>query len=344
MRYEKEQCAHCGEDFRPDTDDIVVCPACGAPLHRACWNARGDCPFAAEHGEFVWEPSAPPEPGLPPFDPKTDLGVICPTCGENCRPGANHCHGCGADFADVDLERMTEQDRRLAQAWEDRPRLEFMVNNRRLRAEDAIDGVAVEEAAVYMRGSQRTLSRYLSRFERDRPLGWNWAAFLLGPFWFLYRKLYKPGLILAAALLVISAFTINMQQAFVTDCEEIYLPALERAAKNADISPEERGTLLSASRRVYHAHRAFLGLYFGSLALSSLFSALFADRLLRRKVWRGVAEAHDEVAGEGTQQKLMRQRILLRRGGFSFFAPMVYVWAGIILPGMLNDLVHMLIR
>ena len=38
-----------------DDEDIVVCPECGAPYHRECWNSVGTCIHSAEHGSYEWK-------------------------------------------------------------------------------------------------------------------------------------------------------------------------------------------------------------------------------------------------------------------------------------------------
>ena len=51
-------CSVCGKTLT-DTDDIVVCPDCGAPYHRACYEKQGACVYAARHGTgFEWMPPA----------------------------------------------------------------------------------------------------------------------------------------------------------------------------------------------------------------------------------------------------------------------------------------------
>ena len=37
-----EKCFVCGQVFT-DNDDVVVCPDCGTPYHRACWQKNGAC-------------------------------------------------------------------------------------------------------------------------------------------------------------------------------------------------------------------------------------------------------------------------------------------------------------
>ena len=43
-------CVACGKKFTPE-DDIVVCPECGAPYHRACYKELGHCVHADRHAE-----------------------------------------------------------------------------------------------------------------------------------------------------------------------------------------------------------------------------------------------------------------------------------------------------
>lgn len=55
--YTGSRCPACNKKFT-DEDDIVVCPICGAPHHRECYNERGECVFEEEHftGK-TWIPS-----------------------------------------------------------------------------------------------------------------------------------------------------------------------------------------------------------------------------------------------------------------------------------------------
>ena len=49
------QCPYCLKPFQ-DGDDVVVCPECGTPAHRACWKQNGHCLYENKHASgFVWE-------------------------------------------------------------------------------------------------------------------------------------------------------------------------------------------------------------------------------------------------------------------------------------------------
>lgn len=53
-QFKNEKCAACGMKFFED-EDIVVCPECGTPYHKECWNRVGTCVHSAEHGNFEWK-------------------------------------------------------------------------------------------------------------------------------------------------------------------------------------------------------------------------------------------------------------------------------------------------
>ena len=41
-KYTGYTCMACQQKFQ-DGDDVVVCPECGTPYHRACWVKNGQC-------------------------------------------------------------------------------------------------------------------------------------------------------------------------------------------------------------------------------------------------------------------------------------------------------------
>ncbi len=56
MRFENQICPVCNEKFK-ESHEIVVCPECGTPHHRDCYNSLGECKNASLHKEgFSFEP------------------------------------------------------------------------------------------------------------------------------------------------------------------------------------------------------------------------------------------------------------------------------------------------
>ena len=94
-----QKCPACGRNFDHD-DDIVVCPVCGTPQHRACWDERGECVNASRHAEgYVWQPEAAGYRAEPQPEEQTEnkQGTqVCPICGAENNPNSLSCTNCGA--------------------------------------------------------------------------------------------------------------------------------------------------------------------------------------------------------------------------------------------------------
>ncbi len=349
MRYQNETCSICEQQFGGEPGkDIVVCPDCGAPLHRACWAEQHQCPFSEQHGSYVWQPQAPEEPPAD-FDPASQPGTVCPVCGENCHINAARCPNCGTHFA----EYANQWRAQMEQQWQARtlqhPFQSFTVNGRKMEEGERIgadggesEGVAVEEAALHIRSTQRSVERYLSRFEQNRPVGWNWAAFIFGPYWLFFRKLYKAGLLLAGAMLVLNVALLFTPMATnygknIELVEPVLKASQETLAQGSDTLDQAGATVVMKNvifvmGLALRKSASYLVARAAVILLPQIAAALLADRLLRRKVWSDIAIAHEECGGETPDKKYIRQRMILRRGGMTIFAPVLFFWANFYLP------------
>ena len=89
-KYSNATCPVCGKPFS-ENEDIVVCPDCGAPHHRECYQRLGHCALIENHklGKN-WDP---------PAEPKTESGnssVKCPRCNAENPEDGIFCSSCGA--------------------------------------------------------------------------------------------------------------------------------------------------------------------------------------------------------------------------------------------------------
>jgi len=351
MRYENEPCCGCGEVLCPATDDVVVCPDCGSPMHRHCWQAASGCPKSAQHGEgFAWCPTIIPEE--PSFDQKNELGQICTECGDNCAPGDRFCDNCGANFEESSqsiFERAQQESlRREAQLRENFPR--YMVNGRQLRMGDTVAGQPMEEISLQLRGSHRTVSRYLSRFENSGRFGWNWAAFLLGPYWFFFRKLYKPALIFAGVALALT-FAFMPISSDIND--RVFDGRITDSSYGELFQAVAQGAYAAEMQQAMQQYRWHL-FALGALWLGArVVAGLVADDILRRKIFDNIGKLREgeilfgsgnpeATAVESAARRLGRHQTLMRMGGFSFFAPLAYFWALQLLPDMILEFIRFL--
>ena len=217
-RYTGNHCPVCEQAFT-DTDDIVVCPDCGTPYHRDCWKKVGACMHRSEHAAgFEWQPEIGPEAV------KAAHEATCPNCGTR-KPGAARCSHCGcplprSDADSADAAKPEEQVPIYARdpsAVNNRsaapgPHIETYsadreggIYRREIGPEDTIDGIKAKDWAAYV---GRSPMYYLMQFFRmsitNRKAAVCLSAFLFGPAYLFYRKMWKEGLLTAVLTIVLS--------------------------------------------------------------------------------------------------------------------------------------------
>ena len=93
-KYLGKTCVVCNKVFE-EGDDIVVCPDCGSPHHRACYQALGHCQNESFHQSGkTWEPQQWGEAHEQVID--GDAPLRCPRCATLCKPGTLVCPVCGS--------------------------------------------------------------------------------------------------------------------------------------------------------------------------------------------------------------------------------------------------------
>lgn len=224
-RYSGQKCPVCSQKFQ-DSDEVVVCPVCGTPHHRQCWIDYGGCRNANLHGtDFQWKPTATAS-DRPDFDEKRDLGEICPVCGKNNPKNTLFCPGCGTPLG-------AGRSQQAPGGQQTRTSPFGVPFGHPFDENQSIRGIPVKEVAAVVKVSTFSYIPKFLRMERKKvPISFNWFAFLLTPFWFIYRKMYAVGGILIALML---AFGIAMAPAVNAGYDEIY--DFYEAAAQAD--PEQ---------------------------------------------------------------------------------------------------------
>ena len=301
MVSQNDICPVCGQPFA-ETDDVVHCPDCGAPHHRACWEQNGGCVHAGEHAQgFVWHSQGGQDEGSAP--PQTSR---CPRCGADCAPDALVCSECGHRFGRIPVG--TQRFDYNA---------DFFLRGVDADPAEDLGGVTVRDAATYV---QQRAADYVRKFKAQRDgkkAGWNWAAFLFSPFWFFYRKAYRAGALFLGVMMVLGVFaaiplsrvrdnTMQVVQAYVTIDEQ---STYEQVASDlAALKGEPMQKVQSALLR----YAVGLIVYGAVLFVPNFFAAVFADQLYKKKIVREVQSMRDFASDEHTFRMLA-----LRRGGVS---------------------------
>ncbi|MEG1178962.1 MAG: RING finger protein [Oscillospiraceae bacterium] len=177
MRYECLPCPVCNSIFG-EKDDIVVCPICGTPHHRGCWQKTGNCANKAKHSEgFSW---VSPLADLPKSD--NSIGTA--------KMKSEH------SFSDtkVDSNGMPFESEELMKMSGFRP----------IDGEESIGDLKVKDYGECIdKNRQKYIPKIYTMNKLNRKISWNWSAFFFSIPWLFYRKMVGIGVILAIFVSVI---------------------------------------------------------------------------------------------------------------------------------------------
>lgn len=184
------KCLSCGEVFKED-DDIVVCPDCGTPYHRACYKKNGKCINDELHekkGSF----SAAAERAK-----SIGASIKCEYCGADNPSLSIFCEQCGKPIV-VGSERVGshEETRGASDAkTTDFSFDTFIINYDDklcgLNPDEEFDGVKTSELADFV-GSNTYyfLPVFKLMKERKRKATFNLPAMIFPTEYFAYRKMW----------------------------------------------------------------------------------------------------------------------------------------------------------
>ena len=212
-------CEGCGEPLTLK-DDIVVCPDCGAPYHRTCYEKLGRCIHSPAHAAgYEWH------------FPYQDAELrTCPSCGERTLRSEETCRCCGAALppeteADEQLnDRKAAQDEQHGGFDYERFYRQYEQQtmdplHRNLQAafgkDELIDGIPSSDWMTYIGTAAPVYLNDYSRMQlQHTKISMCFSALVFGPFYFFYRKAWKPAFgFLAAELVVALPTLLSMMQA-----------------------------------------------------------------------------------------------------------------------------------
>lgn len=218
------KCPICNETFKFG-DDIVVCPYCGAPYHRECFQKEGKCIFEDKHEQgFKWQPPAPKvedvksssegtETTATPDSDDANRTKICPRCSHRNAKDALFCDNCGYSFANNNSGPYSGYSNQNPQQNQvpfggmggSTPLMFDPLGG--VNPNEDFDGVTAGELAKYIKGSTPYYLNEFKKIKEKRPSRFNFSAFLFSGGWLLYRKQYKWGTVLTVILAVVMLIT-----------------------------------------------------------------------------------------------------------------------------------------
>lgn len=202
MDYLDYKCPVCDKNFHAN-DDVVVCPECGAPHHRECFEKENRCHFADKHKDgFDYQEY------IGVNDTNTREGeIICPACKEKNPKGTFFCRKCGNPLtADSFSAGQNSTDNQSSQNGQPPFVIDPMggVDPKEILDETVTAG----DASRLVKSNTPYFMRIFYNIKKFSKSRFNFSAFLFGGGYFLYRKMYGIGTLLTALMLVLAVVPI----------------------------------------------------------------------------------------------------------------------------------------
>lgn len=210
-RYSSVDCPICKKPLE-NGDEIVVCPDCGAPYHKSCYQQEGHCIFGDLHAKGeAWEPPNKEEK----YDGQTPLR--CPRCGTVNPSYGIFCQVCGGKLNDKPADTPPDHSRTAQQSQPGYPPFgapppfggpgmplnPFTTPFGGVAPDEEIDGVPAKDLAIFVgKNSQYYLPQFKA-ISKSKTKTVNWGAFFFEGGFFLYRKMYGWGILFLAIILLL---------------------------------------------------------------------------------------------------------------------------------------------
>lgn len=179
--YENESCIGCSEKFKRG-DEIVVCPECGDPYHKECFEKIEHCKHENLHGEYEYTNNR--LKALEHMNNRENCKreeVLdkqeCSFCQKLNDSDAESCTNCGMPFsADVG---------------------NLFFGKSKVIGKGELDGINIKDWIAFL--GQNALS-YILKFhaiskKKYSIIRFNISAFLFQEVYFFYRKMYSTGIL-----------------------------------------------------------------------------------------------------------------------------------------------------
>lgn len=316
MNYTGKLCDGCRQPLE-NGDDIVVCPICGTPQHRSCYEKNNKCVNEYLHStDFTW--TDPEEEQR-----KKEEELKAQQAEQQPQPSDQPV------FAPATPQSMES----------------VFLRGVLYDPKDDIGGATVGEAADFVQNSApRYIRKFMKQKKSGRKLSWNWAAFFFAPYWFFYRKLYKAGAVFLALSVALSLATVSLTEnlygvyeKMVTVQEELS----ELVKGKEDLNDEDTqkfDKLYAESAKLAKAAIPSLAIILLiQKVLPNTIAALLADFLLKKRMLRVISFSR----GTSSEPDAVKYTIM-RNGGVSVLMPIIAIMIDNYLPSLLLSIAYKL--
>lgn len=194
MDYKGHVCPVCNKVFEKD-DDVVVCPECGTPHHRACYEETGHCINLNRHREN-YDYNREQE-----VNSCDDEEIICISCGSKNPKDSKFCNSCGRPLGinnAYSAPPKTEKPNNPQQGFGGAFFMDLLGGVK--PDEDLGENVKASEAAKFVKSSTPYFIPQFKQLKEKGKTRFSFVGFIFGGGWLLYRKIYKAGIIISVIM------------------------------------------------------------------------------------------------------------------------------------------------
>lgn len=196
MDFTNIKCPVCDIEFK-DGDDVVVCPECGTPHHRECYEKENRCFYENKHNDGF---SFGEESNTDSNGKEADT-VICPRCKAENQKGMFYCGKCGYPLSaqNSNTYQNTYQNTNTNTTFPG-----FMDPMAGVNPEENMgEGVTAGEVSKFVQNNTPYFIRVFNNIKNFNKGRFCFVAFLFSGGYLLYRKMYKIGGIITAIMLLL---------------------------------------------------------------------------------------------------------------------------------------------
>lgn len=305
LNYNNVPCPVCKQPFS-DSDDVVVCPHCGAPYHRECFKRTGSCVFQDKHKDgFIWE-----NPNLQTQsdskqkeESKSDTDGRTPFSVENAKSFF--------DYAEISLHLNLKND----------------------SMEEDLDGIKLKEYKEFVGQSAAYYVPEFKKISEKKQSRFNFSAALFSGVWLIFRKCYLLGAILCIFFLLEMFLTLTVEK-------QIFVPLIQHLGLDTFSDIFNKHSTQAITDYVFKLPKTQIILFFTyPIAFFSKFALIVFMGIKGNKLYMNHCKKNINKIKSLSLPKKEHDQLIYSRGGVDFrlfFAALVlYLMARNVLSNMI---------
>ena len=224
MEFTQYKCPVCDKHFTAQ-DDVVVCPECGTPHHRECYEKYGECFYSNRHSDdFSFEEinSNNEDNATTDTDNQNSEDTVeCPNCKFENPRATFYCNKCGFPLSAQDRKNTNSNTQNPQQPFEQGNVPPFGFSGTPVMPFDPLAGlksdqpiaenVTVGEMAKFVGKTTQYFLSIFNNIKNHNNSRFNFSAFLFSGFYFLYRKMTILGVIFSLLIIGLTVGEVYIQ-------------------------------------------------------------------------------------------------------------------------------------